>query len=136
MKAPLLLRVEQGPEKFEPLLKAAGEAGLRVGWLELASAAEAPAELEAAAAKGVLRAVAVGGGRTIAVKPVRGKPVLRDLLREYFLGCALVLVAGDVEAPRIEPDGDGWLVHSPGGKSRRFEAPVLVEALRKPRPFS
>ncbi len=135
MKAPHLLRVDRGPESFAPLFEASRSAGLRVGWLELATA-EPPARLEAAAAMGALRAVAVGDGRTITVKPVRGEPVLRDLLREHFLGCALVLVAGDLDAPQLVPDGEAWLVSAPDGRGLRFDTPGLVRALRRPRPFA
>ena len=46
----------------------------------------------------MLRAVAVAGGRAVAVKRVAGPPTLRDLLREHFLGCAAVVV-------RVPPGG-------------------------------
>ena len=185
MKAPHLLRVEEGPERFAELVAAARAEKLRVGWLELAAGdrteaagdavpvaegsraekpraakpgaeepgAEAkepatkepssaasplhlPASLEAAAAAGCLRAVAAGGGRTVAVKPVAGPPVLRDLLREHFLGCALVLVRGDVDAPRVvAAAGGGWTVATAGGAVRSYTMDQLAAALRKPRPW-
>jgi hypothetical protein len=97
LTAPHVLRVEEDPQRFAPLLAAIAAAGLRAGWLELRQPEAAAASLEAAAALGALRAVAAGGGRSVAVKPLRGEPVLRDLLREHFRGCALVLVRG---APR------------------------------------
>ncbi|HYN22970.1 MAG TPA: hypothetical protein VE078_18565, partial [Thermoanaerobaculia bacterium] len=84
MKAPHLLRVEEDPEQFASVVEAARAEGLRVGWLELAEVAPLPEVLECAAALGVLRAVSVGNGRTVAVKPMRGAPVLKDVLREHF----------------------------------------------------
>ncbi len=111
---------------------------LRIGWLDWPGddgERPSPSSLEVAAGLGVLRAVAVGEGRTVAVKPLRGRPVLKDLLREHFLGCALVLVRGEVEAPALEPDGDGWSVQAPGNASRRFATTEISEALRKPRPW-
>lgn len=135
MKEPHLLRVEAdqgGPERFGALFRAAAEAGLRVGWLELGEAAPLPPGLESAAGLGALRAVAVGSGRSVAVKPRKGAPVLRDLLREHFLGCALVLVRGDrgAESPELCADGDRWKV---GDTS--FDTEGLVAALRRPRPW-
>src|SRR5436309_2065242 len=100
-----LLRIDEGPERFAALVAALAAAGMRAGWLDLAGergeSPPAPGDLEAAAAAGVLRAVAVGrgprGGRSIAVKPLKGEPVLADLLREHFRGCALVLVRGELD---------------------------------------
>lgn len=136
MRTPHLLRVDEGPDRFAPLVEAARALGLRIGWLELeASPAPVPEPLEAAAALGVLRAVAVGGGRTVAVKPLRGAPVLKDLLREHFRGCALVLVQGELDAPALGPDGDGWRVAPPGAAVLRYTADQLAAALRKPRPW-
>ncbi len=132
-----LLRVTRPVVEFERLIAAARHEGHRVGWMELLPAAPAPLpeSLAEAAGAGVLRAVAVGGGRAVAVKPMRGAPVLRDLLREHFRGCSLVLVAGDVDAPLLEPDGDGWRLSAGGAPSRRTTE-RLVAALRKPRPWS
>jgi hypothetical protein len=108
MRGPHLLRVAAEPAAFAPLLAALAAAGLRAGWLELGppgalgALGALPASLEAAATLGVARAVAAGGGRSVAVKALRGAPVLRDLLREHFAGCAVVLVAVAVGA-----DGGG-----------------------------
>jgi hypothetical protein len=123
LRAPHLLRVAQEPACFAPLLAALGAAGLRSGWLELRRPAELPASLEAAAALGAARAVAAGDGRSLAVKALRGAPVLRDLLREHFAGCALVLVAVDsgsatpagpvADAPELRAEGEGWRVTLP-----------------------
>jgi hypothetical protein len=84
---------------------------------------------------GVLRAVEVGEGRSVVVKPLRGAPVLKDLLREHFRGCVLVLVRGEVEAPRLRVEGEGWVVAPPGAASRRNSAEELAEALRTPHPW-
>lgn len=135
MKRPHLLRVSCDARSFEALVAAAKTEGMRVGWLML-EAPTAPEPLAEAAALGVLRAVAVGEGRTIAVKPVRGEPVLEDLLREHFLGCRLVLVAGDLELPRLEPDGEDWVVTLSDGSTRQWTTAQLVARLRKPEPFS
>lgn len=135
MKRPHLLRVSRGVGSFETLITAAKSEGLRLGWL-LLEATTAPEPLAEAAGLGVLRAVAVGEGRTVAVKPVSGEPVLDDLLREHFLGCRLVLVAGELELPRLEPDGDGWVVTLSDGSRRQLTTAELVARLRKPRPFS
>jgi hypothetical protein len=136
--APHLLRVDRGPEAFAPLIAAARELGLRVGWLELAAPAPLPADLETAAAAGALRAVAVGGGRSAALKPLRGEPVLRDLLREHFRGCALVLVRGEVAAPSLRPEGENWRIepHAPDiAAARTLPVSDLAAALRRPRPW-
>lgn len=148
MSPPHLLRVEEGPERFAPLLAAIAAAGLRAGWLELGAAEPAAASLERAAALGARRAVAAGGGRSVALKPLRGEPVLRDLLREHFPGCALVLVrvcgteppapAGVplAPAPALFPSGDGWRVARAGdAAAQQFDTPGLLAALRKPRPW-
>jgi hypothetical protein len=135
VKAPHLLRVEEGPERYAELVAALRGAGLRVGWLELGRETEAPPGLERAAALGCLRAVAAGEGRTVAVKPLAGPPVLRDLLREHFLGCRLVLVRGALEAPLLAPGtGGAWSVTAAEG-ARSCTAEELAAALRKPRPW-
>lgn len=136
MKAPHLLRVEEGPEPFAPLIEAARALGLRVGWLDLGGAtAPVPDPLGGAAGLGVLRAVAVGEGRAVAVKPMRGAPVLKDLLREHFRGCALVLVRGAVDAPLLTVDADNWTVALRETAKRLYATADLAAALRKPHPW-
>jgi hypothetical protein len=142
VKEPHLLRVDGGAEEFAPLAVDLAAAGMRLGWLELAAAAPGPlpGTLVAAAGLGVLRAVAVGPGLAVAVKPLRGAPVLRDLLREHFRGCRLVLVAGagaPGELPRLGPagDGGGWRVGTPPGELV-LAGGALAERLRRPRPWS
>jgi hypothetical protein len=136
LKAPHLLRVEEDPEPFASLIEAARAEGLRVGWLELAEAAPLPAVLESAAGLGVLRAVSVGNGRTVAVKPLRGAPVLKDVLREHFLGCALVLVRGAVDAPRLRQQAEGWIVEVREEAGKAFSTEKLVAELRSPHAFT
>lgn len=138
MKSPHLLRVTAAPDQFVSLIEAARALSLRVGWLdgpEGPAPAPIPPDLGRAAELGVLRAVAVGGGRAVTVKPLRGQPALKDLLREHFLGCALVLVRGKVDAPALEPDGDGWHLQLPENASRRLTTADLAAALRKPHPW-
>ncbi len=151
MRPPHLLRVEEGPERFAPLLAAIAAAGLRAGWLELGPAAPAAASLESAAALGARRAVAAGGGRSVALKLLRGEPVLRDLLREHFSGCALVLVRTSgaeppapaapagvplAAAPALFPSGDGWRIARAGDAApQHYDTPGLLAALRQPRPW-
>jgi hypothetical protein len=137
VKVPHLLRVTDPPEVFAPLIEAARALGLRIGWLDLGGAVSPlPEPLASAAALGVLRAVAVGEGRTVAVKPLRGGTVLKDLLREHFRGCVLVLVRGEVEAPVLAADGEAWRLSLPENASRRRSTVELAESLRKPHPFS
>jgi hypothetical protein len=136
VKAPHLLRVEEDPEQFTELVEAARADGLRIGWLELSEAAPLPDVLASAADLGVLRAVSVGGGRTVAVKPLRGEPVLRDLLREHFLGCALVLMRGAVDAPRLRRDGDGWMIDAPEKAGQPLTTEQLAAKLRSPLPLT
>lgn len=135
-----LLRVARPVVEFEEVIAAVRHHGGRVGWLELGEVAAAPLPeaLETAAGYGVLRAVAVGGGRTVAVKPMRGPAVLADVLREHFRGCVLVLVHGDsdsdVTSPRLEPREGGWTVLQETGE-KHLTTEELVAALRKPRPW-
>ena len=131
-----LLRVEEGPERVASLIDAARAEDLRIGWLDLAAtAAPVPGDLEEAASRGVLRAVSVGAGRSIAVKPLKGAPVLKDLLREHFRGCALVLVRGEIDAPLLRPDGDAWRIEVSGEAARAISTPQLAAALRQSRPW-
>jgi hypothetical protein len=134
LSAPHLLRVEEGPEQFASLAEATRALGLRIGWLELAPPPTVPGNLETAAGFGALRAVAAGGGRSVAVKPLKGEPVLADLLREHFRGCVLVLVQGEIAAPLLKMDGERWTVTVPGEAARALATTDLAEALRSPRP--
>ncbi len=97
--------------------------------------APVPESLEAAASRGVLRAVAIGGGRAVAVKPIRGEPVLRDVLREHFSGCLLVLVTGEIDAPLLAPSGEDWTLGPEVAAAKRWTTAKIVAELRKPRPW-
>lgn len=130
--APHLLRVKEDAKVFAPLIRAVRASGLRVGWLELDFAEVIPPGLEQAAGLGVLRAVAVGGGRSVAVKPMTGEAVLRDVLREHFRGCALVLVRGEAPAPLLVADGEGWKLLQPEGEPVSWRTDQVVAALRRP----
>ena len=134
MKVPHLLRVSEPPERFAALIEAARAEGLRVGWLDLdGEVVPVPAALESAAGLGALRAVSVGGGRTVSVKPLRGAPVLRDVLREHFRGCALVLVRGEVDAPALRPEGVAWMLDVHGFAGQPFSTAELLSAFRSPK---
>ena len=71
--------------------------------------------------------------------------MLRDLLREHFPGCALVLVSlaegeaasAPLEAvPALFAEGEGWRVEPPGGgAAQRHDTAGLAVALRRPRPW-
>ena len=135
MKTPHLLRVEGEPESFSPLVEAARADGLRIGWLEMAEVAPLPEVLASAAGLGLLRAVSAGGGRTVAVKPLRGEPVLKDLLREHFLGCALVLVRGAVDAPLLRRDGESWVIEAPEKAGLPLTTAQLAGKIRSPLPL-
>lgn len=118
MKWPHLLRVREGSEAVRELIAAARERGQRIGWLELGApgatvspeAGSTAGELASMAGAGALRAVRVspleaGGAKVESCKVLAGAPVLRDLLREHFRGCQLVLLGG--EGPEVEsPHGE------------------------------
>lgn len=134
MKVPHLLRVAEPPDRFAALIEAARAESLRVGWLELdGPTVPVPDVLESAAGLGALRAVAVGAGRTVSVKPMRGAPVLRDILREHFRGCALVLVRGEVDAPALRPEGTVWVLDVSGFAGQAFSTAELLLAFRSPK---
>ncbi len=133
MKSPVLLAVDGPPEAFAPLFAAAKAAGLRVGWLVLDAPVDPPPPLQAAPLLEAFRAVAVGDGRSIAMKPMKGKAVLRDLLREHFLGADMVLVAGLELFPRLAALGEGpWKLVESATSSRVYTTEELLVRLRKP----
>jgi hypothetical protein len=136
------LRVGESSAAFRPLFAALAEAGERAGWLELdaplasrAGEATAPERrsLDGALDLGAWKAVAVEERRSTAVKSRRGPPVLRDLLREHFRGCRVVLVRGDVALPALRARGDGWELEDASGAPRRLTTSELLSALRAPR---
>lgn len=134
--------------EFAQLVAALRQDGRRVGWLEWSPGVRANGKsvenaafpvLEAAEA-GVLRAVTVAAEHTVAVKPRRGAPILRDIVREHFRGCNLLLVhtTDDLEIPRLERTETGWRIvpAEPEGATREMTTEALVAALRRPHPFS
>ncbi len=133
MKRIHVLKTTARPSDFSELFTALRELGLRGGWLDYEEHGDAPSGLEAAAAAGALRAVGVGRHRVLTVKPIAGAAVLRDLLREHFAGCRVVIVRGTIEAPVIEPAKAGWAIREEGGAERPWTSRGLAEALRKPR---
>ena len=133
MKTPVLLAVDGPAEEFAPLFAAAKAAGLRVGWLALNASVDPPPPLQAPPLLEAFRAVAVGDGRSVAVKPMKGKAVLRDLLREHFLGADVVLVAGLELFPRLTARGEGpWKLEENATASRLYSTDELLVRLRKP----
>lgn len=134
MKRVHQLRVEDGPEHFKSLVKTARDAGIRIGWLEFGSAT-IPEPLASASATGVFRTVQVDEEVTISVKNRKGPPVTRDLLREHFQGCSLILVSGGEAPAFLRGDNDHWTVSALDGAESTFTTDELVAALRRVRPF-
>ena len=134
MKRIHLLSVEGPAEEYRELIEAIVTGDRRVGWLDLGGT-EVPATLTAASRAGVLRAVGVAEGVTVAVKPRKGSVVLKDLLREHFVGCSVVLVRGGGGLPRLSARDGEWLLEVPGSSPRTLDTMTLVATLRKPRPF-
>jgi len=162
VKAPHLCWVLEPAECYEPLIAAARERRLRVGWLHLApGCAEISAlpELAPAVRSGASRAVGVGAAGSVELKPIAGEPVLADLVRGHFLGCSLVLISGDPQAPGVridaqltparlspapgapgEPDavvaggaGGSWRLITADGRERVLSTDQLLARLRRPR---
>jgi hypothetical protein len=129
-----LLQIEDAPSRFEPLVRAVSKAGMRVGWLDF-RAIETPDALAAASETGVFRAVSVGESSTVSVKSRIGPAVTKDLIREYFQGCSVVLISGRETAVSLHRRDDQWAVSSPGGEEEVFTTERLVAALRRVRPF-
>lgn len=133
MKTPVLLAVDGAAEAYAPLFAAAKAAGVRVGWLAWNVQVDPPPPLQAPPLLEAFRAVAVGDGRSLAMKPMKGKAVLRDLLREHFLGADVVLVAGLELFPRLTARGEGpWNLVESATASRLYTTEELLVRLRKP----
>lgn len=163
---PHLLAVAADADVFAALIDAATADALRVGWLRWSpDVAPEPCiepmskDLQSAASLGVLRAAAIEAERTVAIKPRRGAPVLRDVLREHFRGCALVLIRSvradqgldgtdlgksssgsliddraGVSISRLRLEGDGFEVIA-ADSTHRLTATELVARLRRARPW-
>jgi hypothetical protein len=132
VKTPVLLAVTPDAEDFAALFAAAAAAGLRLGWLALDVEIQPPPVLSARPLLAAFRAVAVGESRSIAIKPMKGKAVLRDLLREHFLGADVVLVAGSELFPRLSPRDGGWHLAESATAARVYTTDELLVRLRKP----
>lgn len=129
---PVLLAVAGEAVDLEPLFAAARERAIRVGWLELDSDALPPPSLAGAPLSGAFRVVAIGNLRSIAVKAMKGPPVLRDVLREHFLGADVVLVRGLDLFPQLIREGDAWRLRESAARERRMSLEELLTRLRKP----
>jgi hypothetical protein len=133
VKTPALVAVEQSADAFAALFAVAAERGVRVGWLDLGGVVEPPPPLSAAASAGAAKAVAVGAGAALAWKRRVGAPVLRDLLREQFLGYGVVLVAGRPGSPRLIAESGSTFRFEAAGGSRHLDAAALLDELLRPR---
>jgi hypothetical protein len=133
LTAPALVAVDEEPQAFRALFEAARQRGARVGWLDLAQPVEPPAELAAALEVGAFKSVSATAGKSVAVKATRGAPVLRDLLREHFPGCALVLVRGREGRPRLVSEAGAYRLERTTDRTLRLEPGPLVEELLRPR---
>ena len=105
---------------------------MRVGWLAMNASVDPPPPLQAPPLLEAFRAVAVGEARAVSLKPMKGKAVLRDLLREYFLGADVVLVAGLALFPRLVAQESGWHLAESTTASRAYTTEELLVRLRKP----
>jgi hypothetical protein len=140
-----LLRYEGQPAALEALFAAVRAEGLRAGWLQVDPERREEGPVGDAVEAGAFRAAAVAPGRVASVKRVAGPPVLRDLLREHFLGCALVVVrpggAGQdlqadlAEAPILEPVGESLRVRPPGQAALDLSPAQVAARLRRPHPW-
>ncbi len=101
MKAPRIILVEGTLEQYSEMVQKESAAGRRVGWLDMNAATALPERFDRAGSIGVFRAVEVGATATLSCKPRKGSVVLKDLLREHFLGCSVVLVRGYDQAPEL-----------------------------------
>ena len=129
---PRAVRVDATADNFTALFEASRSASVRIGWLDLTTAPEPPAGLATAAAGGALRAVSVVGRQVVSVKAMGGEPVLRDVVREHFTGCRLLLVRGELDAPTLVPNSGAWILRRLDGVEKTFSTAELLAALRSP----
>ncbi|MGE0640297.1 MAG: hypothetical protein AB7G12_14510 [Thermoanaerobaculia bacterium] len=132
MKNPVLVGVQGDAATFEALFRAAAGRDLRVGWLDLEEECPVPAPLAAAAELGAYRSVAAAGRATVATKSRKGPAVLRDLVREHFLGADLVLVRGLDLFPRLAWVAGSWELSESASAKRRLDLGQLLARLRRP----
>jgi hypothetical protein len=127
-----MVRVSAGAETFSTLFDGARRAGVRFGWLDLITAFDPPADLSTAAESGALRAVSVNGRSILSLKMLVGEPVLKDVIRENFTGCRLILVRGEVEAPELRFRSGDWVLRQMDGVEKIYTLEELLAALRSP----
>lgn len=133
MKTRALVAVDQDPAAFAPLFAAAKARGVRVGWLDLASEVGPPAELASASDAGASKSVSARAGRTLVVKTTKGAPVLRDLLREQFLGYGIVLVRGHAGRPKLAIVGEIARLELAEGRVKSLPIDAALAELLRPR---
>jgi len=133
VKGPALLSVAQPASEFASLFAAARAAGARIGWLEPGPEPGAAPHGAPALDAGADKEVAVGDGRVRSVKRVGGPAVLRDLLREHFLGYLAVLVAGSEGSPRLVASEERFAIAEGGRVGRWLSADQLLAELARPR---
>jgi hypothetical protein len=132
VKSPVLFSVSGDVSDYEPLFVAARERGAKVGWLELdsvAAGARTPAGLPFT---GAFRTVEVNDRWTVSTKPRKGPAVLRDLLREHFLGADVVLVSGLDLFPKLSRRNEDWELEEAAGRKFRLSTEALLDRARKP----
>ena len=132
MKTPVLFSVSGNASDYAPLFAAARERGTKVGWLELDSVAMNSRTPAGPPFTSAFRTVEVSERWTVSTKPRKGPAVLRDLLREHFLGAAVVLVLGLDLFPKLVRRDDEWELEEAAGKKRRLSTEALLDRARKP----
>jgi len=132
VKSPVLFSVSGGASDYESLFAAARERGAKVGWLELDSVAVRARTPAGLPFTGAFRTVEVDERWTVSTKPRKGPAVLRDLLREHFLGADVVLVSGLDLFPKLARSGDGWELEEAAGRKHRLSTEALLDLARKP----
>jgi len=132
VKTPVLFSVSGDASDYEPLFAAARERGARIGWLELDGAAARRPMPEGLPFTGAFRTVEVSESWTVSTKPRKGPAVLRDLLREHFLGADVVLVRGIDLYPKLARRDDAWDLEEAAGRKLRLSTEALLDRARKP----
>ena len=132
MKTAVLFSVTGEAADFEPLIAAANERGVRVGWLAWESGPAKASALRNPPLVCAFRSVEVSDDWTISAKPRRGPAILRDLLREHFLGADVVLVKGLELFPRLARHGKDWELEEAVGRKRTLSTEALLDRARKP----
>lgn len=136
MKRIHVLRVDPGSnvEDFRSLIGAVRDDGGRVGWLVWRP--EERTDGQGPSTTGLLRQVDVDAAGSVARKARTGPAVLRDVFREHFRGCRVVLVAAEgvgelAEDTRLSAVDGLYRVES-GGSGREMSAEELAARLRRP----